>query len=643
MQPIQDPGSTENTAYNLGNLTGIQEITEFVGSTDGKDIYKFTLTETSSISIKVDNYTSGYKGLGAYLYVDKDNDGVIDEDEYLYDDDYNTLNIDSTLGAADYFLSINSRSDTTNTNYDLTLSATPNPPSIESDPGSTENTSYNLGYFNLGTSEENINLTEFVGSTDEQDIYKFSLAQNSSISIKVDNYTSGYKGLGAYLYVDQDGDGVIDEDEYLYSDDYNTLNIDSTLGAADYFLSINSRSDTTNTNYDLSIQSTANPINSIITLEALDNEASENASDTGIVRIIRQGDTSQAQTVTYDIVTGNQQARNGVDYTELSGSVVIPEDRYYVDLVVAPIDDEHDEIVEQVNITLTGVDNEGVIGIEKTARVTIEDNDEPDNLPYVSNPIADVAVDENAANHTINLSNVFADTDGDEITLAVKTNSNSQLISASINGTDLTLDFADDLYGTSDITIEATANSEKVSDTFSVTVNEVIDEPQMSMTTVHRFFQYQQGYHLYTSYINEINHIKAKSATKELAYNYEAEQYQVLADNKDTLTGEEIEGVKPIYRFFNTSTGAHLYTMSENEKNSIQDNLPHFNYEGITYYAYESEPENLETIPVYRMFNNNSGAHLYSTNQDEINSVQDTLPHFSMENNGDAVFHVFEL
>jgi hypothetical protein len=169
-----------------------------------------------------------------------------------------------------------------------------------------------------------------------------------------------------------------------------------------------------------------------------------------------------------------------------------------------------------------------------------------------------------------------------------------------------------------------------------------IDE-QFSLTEVHRFYQYEKGFHLYTSDQNEINYVKEKSNTGELSYNYEAEKYQVLADDKDTLTGEKIEGVEPIYRFFNTQTGAHLYTMDENEKGYIQNNLDNYNFEGIKYYAFESEPENLETIPVYRMLNTTSGAHLFSSDQNEINYIEQNLPHFAFENNGNAAFYVFEL
>ena len=168
------------------------------------------------------------------------------------------------------------------------------------------------------------------------------------------------------------------------------------------------------------------------------------------------------------------------------------------------------------------------------------------------------------------------------------------------------------------------------------------DESQLLLTDVHRLYQYEKGFHFYSSDLNEINYIQEKTSAGEMSYTYEAEKFQVLADD-ELLTGEAIEGVKPVYRFFNTGTGAHLYTMDENEKDYIIDSFANYSFEGIKYYAFETEPENLDTIPVYRMLNNQSGAHLFTIDQNEIDSIQATLPYFTMENNGEAAFHVFAL
>ena len=66
-----------------------------------------------------------------------------------------------------------------------------------------------------------------------------------------------------------------------------------------------------------------------------------------------------------------------------------------------------------------------------------------DVAPIVANPIADITANEDASNTTIDLGSVFTDVDNDDsaITKAVQSNSNSSLVSASISGNTLTLDY----------------------------------------------------------------------------------------------------------------------------------------------------------------------------------------------------------
>jgi hypothetical protein len=165
----------------------------------------------------------------------------------------------------------------------------------------------------------------------------------------------------------------------------------------------------------------------------------------------------------------------------------------------------------------------------------------------------------------------------------------------------------------------------------------------LSVANIHRFYQYGKGFHFYTSDANEIQTVLDQSNTEKFKYRYEAEQYTVLTDNKDPLTGKELPGIEPVYRFFNTQTGAHLYTMDETEKNYIQDNLANYKFEGIKYYAFEEKPADMKTVPVYRMLNNQSGAHLFTVDQNEINYLREKLPNFSLEGNGGVAFYVFEL
>lgn len=107
-------------------------------------------------------------------------------------------------------------------------------------------------------------------------------------------------------------------------------------------------------------------------------------------------------------------------------------------------------------------------------------------------------------------------------------------------------------------------------------------------------------------------------------------------DGRDTLTGFErlqfgdgrvVDAAtvtttitsSPVYRFYNTATGTHLYTMNTAERDNIQKTLPQYSYEGVAFSAYEVGGGG--TVSVYRFFNSKTGTHFYTANNDERDAV----------------------
>jgi len=105
-----------------------------------------------------------------------------------------------------------------------------------------------------------------------------------------------------------------------------------------------------------------------------------------------------------------------------------------------------------------------------------------DGAPVVANEITDVEAREDGENTTIDLSAVFTDADSDDAAIAktLGTNSNMALVSASIEGNILTLDYQADQSGTADITVIASSGGKTVSDTFTVTVIPTDDAPTVA-------------------------------------------------------------------------------------------------------------------------------------------------------------------
>ena len=241
------------------------------------------------------------------------------------------------------------------------------------------------------------------------------------------------------------------------------------------------------------------------------------------------------------------------------------------------------------------------------------------DLPVIaedpSNPVIDADED------LVRYSNITL-SQQEELTFSVTNNSNPDLVSASIEGGELTLDYAADLTGTAEITIQATdLLGDSVEDTFSVSVQdgEIINPPDEDNLVVFRFLNNDTGVHLYTSSTTERDVILDTLPN----FDFEGESYLSV----DSLTGNPEPS--RVYRLLNEDTGTHLYTISEVERQSVEDNLSNFTLESESFFAYEEQQAG--TIPIYRFYNNETGAHFYTSSDVERQSVENDLPNYNSE------------
>lgn len=94
-------------------------------------------------------------------------------------------------------------------------------------------------------------------------------------------------------------------------------------------------------------------------------------------------------------------------------------------------------------------------------------------------------------------------------------------------------------------------------------------------------------------------------------------QAEELAPGSGTLAKQSVAPAKstqPMYRMYNRNTGEHLYTANIYERNHL-NNIGWF-YEGVAWVA----PKSSKT-PVYRLYNPNSSDHHYTTSKQECNSL----------------------
>jgi hypothetical protein len=122
-------------------------------------------------------------------------------------------------------------------------------------------------------------------------------------------------------------------------------------------------------------------------------------------------------------------------------------------------------------ITVTATSNGQAV--DETFTVTVTETNTP---PLVANPIDDITAAEDDADLVINLSNVFNDVDDDNASISkTAVSNNSSVVSVTVSGEELTLEYGTDANGTATITVTGVSNAQSVEDEFTVTVTATDD------------------------------------------------------------------------------------------------------------------------------------------------------------------------
>ena len=138
---------------------------------------------------------------------------------------------------------------------------------------------------------------------------------------------------------------------------------------------------------------------------------------------------------------------------------------------------------------------------------------------------------------------------------------------------------------------------------------------------VYRFYNNQRGTHFFSQSITEKNFISANYPQ----FSYENAVFNAYS-NADAATRS------PVFRFYNSATQSHFYTIDVAEKDGIRAKIasgawPQFAFEGTSWYAktptqFAAAAEG--TIPLYRFYRNN-GTHFYTASAAEKTSIQTNL------------------
>ena len=172
---------------------------------------------------------------------------------------------------------------------------------------------------------------------------------------------------------------------------------------------------------------------------------------------------------------------------------------------------------------------------------------------------------------------------------------------------------------------------ERINNVFGSQIVDYFAANSVEAPMVHRFFRTDTGSHFYTASLVE----KQIVIDNLPHYSYEGISYQAASNSE---AADPVSGAKPVYRFFNQSTGVHLYTISEVEKDYIIDNHSNYTFENVAYHAFDTPQE--DTVELYRFYQTEEDFHFFTPSVGERDYVIDNFPNYELEGNNGIAFYV---
>jgi uncharacterized membrane protein len=220
---------------NIGILKESRIFSDRLTSKDQEKSYFFTIDKPSNVSLYLDQVTNQ---VGMWLYVDTNGNGIIDYGEQIDSTSaYSTSTgtISRTLGPDSYIATVNFKGG--NSDYNLQI------------------VNHTNDAINLKSLQERktFSHTGSLNRQNRQKYYLFSLQSTSNVNVVLEQVTNQ---VGMWLYVDTNGNGVIDYGEQIdsvsaYSNSTGTIK--RNLGADNYIVVVQEKGG--NTNYTVTMTS----------------------------------------------------------------------------------------------------------------------------------------------------------------------------------------------------------------------------------------------------------------------------------------------------------------------------------------------------------------------------------------------------
>ncbi|EKD46789.1 MAG: peptidase S1 and S6 chymotrypsin/Hap [uncultured bacterium] len=140
---------------------------------------------------------------------------------------------------------------------------------------------------------------------------------------------------------------------------------------------------------------------------------------------------------------------------------------------------------------------------------------------------------------------------------------------------------------------------------------QVKDNPNQILSPIHRLYNTETGTHLYTKGITDANSVLGKYPEYEFT--------DVVPAFCAYYTYQE--GLTPIYRTYNTRNGTHLYARGDVDLSYVLGKYPEYEFtDGIPAFYASLTPQPGLT-PVFRLYNTQTGVHLYTKGDVDRNYI----------------------
>ena len=241
------------------------------------------------------------------------------------------------------------------------------------------------------------------------------------------------------------------------------------------------------------------------------------------------------------------------------------------------------------------------------------------SFSFTENQNAKLVIGEITANDNLEVTDYAIASGNNNGFFAIDENGVLSLTDAGINGAANDAETDPDVFTLGITASDAAGNTSEPVDVI-ITVENDPDDDTPAGEEVFRFFNTATGGHFYTASEEERDFVE-----DTLSQSFELQGTAFLAAQEDD------PNATPVFRFFNEAEGEHFYTASKEERDFVKDTLSDFVFEGTAFFAYEESLP--ETTPVFRFFSEEAG-HFYTASAEEGDFVQENLSEFELEGIG---------